>query len=348
MNLTTLRRLVLVGNIAAFGAAGAAAWHAFDSRPVPRDEKEWPKIFPVKPTATLDANNGLPPQPEFIAAVNWSQGEKPKPVTPDEKIDVPKVDPFKSKYRLNCVFVAEQKQESYAQLALTASGSAGFSVRVGEKIPEDPADRGSPKCTPWRLEDVTAASAEGSGKSTARFLNVDTEEEIVLELVTGMPGGSFVGTKTPTGGGDARQWQTARADGRPDENQPSRVIRLRADKVKGEYEFEFPDEEWDWLGEYGEKEIGKFATVAYKDGSGNPDGFTLKSVPPGSRLADLGFKAEDRVISVNGEKVNTTEQAVSVGKRQYEGGKNTFALKFLRAGKEVNYTFHAKKKKSGN
>jgi len=346
MNLTAIRRLVLVGNVAAFGAAGAAAWHAFDSRPAPRDEKEWPKLFPVKQAATVEAGPGLGPQPEFIAAVNWSQGEKPKPVSQEAVVEAPKVDPFKVKYKLNCVFVAEPKQESYAQLALTAAGAPGFSVKVGEKIPDDPADRGNPntKYTPWRLVDVYSASLDGSGKSTARFLNFETDEEVVLELVTATPGGSFASSKSSTGAGDSRQWQTARVDGKPVENQPSRINFLRVDKVKGEYEVEFPDEEWEWLDEHGEKEIGKIATAPYKDASGNPAGFTFKSVLPGSRAADLGFKAEDRIISVNGEKTNTIEQAVSVGKRQQEAGKSTFVVKGIRAGKEINYTFHAKKK----
>ena len=52
------------------------------------------------------------------------------------------------------------------------------------------------------------------------------------------------------------------------------------------------------------------------------------------------------MISVNGEKVNSTENAIAVGKRQHEAGTQSFKIEIERAGKVITKTYHAPKKKA--
>ena len=177
MNLTSLRRLVLAGNAVALLAAGASAWVSLEGRPAPRDEKEWPRLFPTKKAEGADLQSAGPgPKDEYARAVEWPQGDRPVEKGPETKVEAPKVDPFRTTYRLNGVFVSPSTFDSYAQLALVLpKDSPGFSVGMGERIPQDPGRTKSPP-TPWRLNDVRLGGVDGATKevrpSVAVFINV--------------------------------------------------------------------------------------------------------------------------------------------------------------------------------
>jgi hypothetical protein len=349
MNLTTLRRLAWVGNAAALAAAGAAGWFAWQTRPVARDEKEWPKAFPVKKGTPADLERAGPGARDlYTAAVDYPQGDKPPEKKPEaEKVEAPKVDPFKTKYRLNGVFASEKPYESYAQLLQTGLDRA-FSVLVGERILAEPtAIQENPALTPWALHRVSTGTRDPqtgiATSATATFVNVDTGEEQTLEV-------SFQGPGTLQGKPDLTSKVNFRADeeGKPPRNQTIRAIRgEKHNPAAGIYEWDIPEGETDFLLAWSEDEAKAVAAVPSKGPDGQPNGFTLKSVKPGSRAAEYGFQAEDRVISVNSVPVNSVENAVAVGKGQYEEGKASFQVKAIRKGKEVNLTFRAARKKEG-
>ena len=162
----------------------------------------------------------------------------------------------------------------------------------------------------------------------------------------GAGGGSLPGGGGAAAGGGAGIGEERPAGGPPEKDRPFRAVLKSRDAARGVVEWELPETEAEWIEFHAEDQASKISTVPAKDAEGRPDGFVLKAVAKDSRAAEYGFKAEDRVIAVNSERVNSTEQAVAVGKRQYEGGTSTFSVKVLRAGKEMNFTFHAPKKKA--
>jgi len=344
MNLTNLRRLVLVADVAALAVAGAAGWYSFQVAPaVARD---WAKIFPVRQaqTSVLQGQEVLPKE-EYTASITFPQGDKPVEVKASDAPPPPPVDQFKEKYRLHSIFKGPTMDTSFAQLS-TGQGSAAivFSVGLGSQIPSEPGALLDPvPVTPWRLNELRVP--EGSDPKTklrlpcaAVFVNVQTEEQQVLEMVVGnfafpditeIQKGPMVGKERPAG---------------PSAGQGFRGVKIHnADPAVREWQL--AEEELEYLDVFGSEEAKKVATVESKDAAGNPDGFTLKGVPAGSRAAEVGFKSEDKVISVNSEKVTSTADAMSKGKKQYEVGKTSFEIKVLRQGKEVNFMFHAPPKK---
>jgi hypothetical protein len=346
MNLTFLRRLVVVANLVALGFSGWAGWATVRDRPRPRDEKEWPRLFPVKPAVQAGLEQGGPaPKDEYTGAIRYAEGEKPVKAGP-EAAAPPPPDPFKTKYRLTWVIESDRsRMDSTAQIQVAGSPTdRPFSVRVGTRLPEDPfSDKSA--LTPWRLDDVSSGGKDPEGKSIlpsrAVFHHVETGEEQVLESAVQM--GSLQ-SGMPTGPGDGGPvlpgpFRNAGGGAGPSPDQPPQFRLVNRDPANPEWEVS--DDELDWLGVYSDEEAKKIATLS------GSDGITVKAVPKGSRAEAVGLKAEDRIISVNDEKVSSVEQAVSVGKRQYDGGTNTFSVKVLRAGKEHNFTFHAPKKKRG-
>jgi len=348
MTLTTLRRLVLAGNAAALLAAGAAAWHSLQVDSSPRDPKEWQKLFPVKTRSDALETKSPGGLDLYVGAATWPQGEKPLPKTEEKPEDrAPPPDPFKTKYTLCTVFSAEGGNpfDSFAQLRMKGD-ERPFSVRVGDLIPTDPWLWNSPP-TEWRLNDVFVAKAPDKDRNSpgrqvqAIFRHVSKDEVQILEssviLPRDLPSALDIREGTLPG-------QEEGVAGRPSKDQPIRIRLVSEDKDTGDVTWEVADGEVEWLGFYADDEVAQISAVPSKDAAGNPDGFTLKAVPRGSRAAQMGFIAEDKVIAVNGTPVSSTENAISVGKQQYEGGKSTFVVKVLRAGRERNYTFKATKK----
>jgi hypothetical protein len=345
MNLTNLRRLVLVADVAALAAAGAAGWYSFQTAPAVA--KDWAKIFPVRQaqTSVLQGQEVLPKE-EYTASITFAQGEKPVEVKPSDAPPPVKVDPFREKYRLHSIFKGPTMSTSFVQLADGPGSTATiFSVGLGGRIPAEPGAIKFPvPVTSWRLNELRVP--EGTDPKTkqplpcaAVFVNVETEEQQVLEMVPGnnielenpetQKGGQMIGVPRPPG---------------PTLGQTFQGVKVKAANA-GDVAWEIGEEELEYLDVFGAEEAKKISTVESKDGEGNPDGFTLKGVPAGSRAADVGFKAEDKVISVNDEKVTSTADAMSKGKKQYEVGKTSFEIKVLRQGKEVNFMFHAPPKK---
>ncbi len=251
------------------------------------------------------------------------------------------MDPFKSRYRLNGVFLGVSPFNSYAQLVLIEEKEPrGFSVGVGERIPVDPTTLQSPpQLTPWRLQAVRAGSWDAKGQPlpcVATFQNVDTLAEQVLDMIAG----NAVTLDNPS---EIKKEGIGHEDpsGKRPKDQPIRAVLIRADLAAGIMEWEVPEGEVAFLGDWGDDQAKMISTAASKDASGQPNGFTLKAVQPGSRAAEYGFKPEDKVISVNAQPVNSVEDAVSKGRSQYDNGTTIFQIKALRAGKEMNFTFHA-------
>ncbi len=342
MTLTVLRRLVASGAAVSLLAAGGAAWFALQADASVRPPEEWARLFPVKDRATSAVSAQSPaPMPEYMKVL-WVQGEKPKPVNADAKpVEAPPPDPFQ--YRLVAPFKGAGPEDDYAQIQpLVPPGAQAFSIRVGDRVP-DPAGDGKP-LLPWRLEAVSLAG-ERSSSSSALFRNIDTDEEKTLTTEIYRIGVLAVLPGAETGG--KTQGVGTRTAGVPPPDQPPRFLIDASDRAKGEIRIEVPEEEADFLGAHSDKEAGKISIVPYRDAEGNAAGFVIKGLSQDSRARDAGFKPEDRVIAVNGEKVDSTEQALGVGRRQYDGGTNLFVVKIVRAGKVMNFTFHAPKRKGG-
>jgi hypothetical protein len=221
-----------------------------------------------------------------------------------------------------------------------------FTLHVGERILQSPNDSKSPP-GPWRLDAVKCTSGDpsipGSAFTAAAvFHHIEDGREAVKTMEA-----ASESTLPPPDGppGDDSIFRRRDALGRPERNKPPRLALVRSDPATNTVEFVIPEEEVEWLEAWAGDEAKGVAAVPVKDENGNPDGFQIKSVAKGSRLEAAGFKAEDRVVSVNNEKVASTEQAIAVGKRQYDEGRSTFSVKAIRNGKEMNFTFHAPKKK---
>jgi hypothetical protein len=343
MTLTALRRVVMAANGLAILAAGAAAW--FSLRAEPAAARDWPKIFPAKRTdAGTNEVTGPGPKDEYTASLSWPQGPKPVPVDDTPKAPPPPVDLFKSKYKLNGVFLGRPDlAPSFAQL--TAEGvDRPFSVKVGERIQQDPtALQVDPVLTPWLLVDVREWDGRGpKSPCAADFLNIQTGDKQTLEMIAG----NVVSLDNPPSK-DIPPFGSVDPSGKPPRGQQIRAKPVRLDPANGVLEWNIEDAEVDYLDAWGDDQAREISAVTSKDAEGRPDGFILKAVKPGSRAEAYGFKPEDKIISVNGEKVVSTENAVATGKKQYEGGAKTFQVKALRAGKEMNFTFHAPEKKKG-
>jgi hypothetical protein len=342
MTLTALRRTVLAANVLAVLAAGAAGWFSLSAKPAAA--RDWPKVFPTKKTDGA-ANEVSRPEPkdQYTAAIDWPQGPKPVPVDNTPKVAAPPPNPF-SKYKLNGVFVGlPDKTPSYVQL--TAEGvDRPFSVRLGEQIKVDPtANLNDPPYTPWLLVEVYAWDGKGKEEPCrAVFQNIQTYAKETLEMkaanVPPLDNPNPI-ERPPIGILDP--------SGKPPRSQSVRARPVRMDPAAGVIEWEMEEPELDYLDAWSEDQASMISAVSTKDAQGNPDGFVLKSVKAGSRAEAYGFKAEDKIISVNGEQVTSTTDAVAKGKKQYEGGTKTFQIKALRAGKEMNFTFHAPEKKKG-
>jgi hypothetical protein len=338
MTLTALRRIVLACDLAALLAAGASGWYSFQATPA--EARDWQKLFPVKSSATSDVQDlGPGPKEEYTASITWPQGERPVEVKPDNTPPPPKVDPFKTKYHLNGVFLGRYPFNSFVQL--TAEGvDRAFSVGVGERIAQDPtALQSPPQLTPWRLNSVRAGGWDAKGlplPCVAVFQNMETFQEQTLDMIAG----NAVALDNPN---DEKKPGIGQEDpsGKRPKDQPMRAVPIRIDVAAGVVEWEVPDSEIEWLGDWGEDQAHSISIVESKDSAGRPDGFTLKAVAPGSRAAEYGFKPEDKVISVNSQPVSSVTDAIAKGKQQYDNGANVFQIKALRAGKEVNFTFHA-------
>jgi hypothetical protein len=354
MNLGTLRRLVLLGNAVALAAAGWAAWDSLQEKPAPRDEKEWPRLFPVKKSESTDfASLGPGPRDGYAAAVSWPQGDKPVPKAETTTVEEKRPDPFQTTYKLAGLFFAEGPEvPPYNTFVLLnkAGADRSFAVQVGTRIPEEPtANLKNKVYTPWLLLGAELArdkeGPEGrrvlESPTRAKFVNVETNEEQVLTLEPG----EIPVLSNPAAAATGPEIGTPAADGRLPPGQAMTARRLKYDLVQGVVEWEVAEQEIEWLGDYSDAEAKSVATVESRGPDGKPDGFVLKSIKPGSRADQYGFKPEDKIIAVNEEKVTSTADAVSKGKAQYETGRTTFQIKALRAGKEMNFTFHAPKKK---
>jgi len=347
MNLTALRRLVWAADAAALLAAGGAAWYAIGADAAPRDREEWVKLFPTRKSDSSKLVNEPGPYEIYKLAATWDQGPKAVKVeaTAGPVGPVAPPDPLQD---VTLVSVVQSTDGMLHSSATLRKDKTTFSMRVGECIPLDPNEPKSAR-GPWRLDEVRAASydpaTDRTTPSEALFHHVETLET-ALRKSESISGGSadlggHAGAAAAAGDGPIEH---ADADGVPRKDQAPVLRLVRADKEKGEYEYELPEREVNWLTHHAADEAKSIATTPVSEAEGG--GFRLKSVPASSRLAASGLKAEDRVIAVNGEKVASTEQAIAVGKKQYEGGTGTFTIKVERAGKVMNFTFHAPRKKA--
>lgn len=346
MNLSTLRRVVWCVGGAALLAAGGAAVYALDANPAPRDEKEWTKLFPVKKTDASKLVQEPKPKDEYTSAASWPQGPMPvKQAAVGEAPPPPPPDPLQG---VTLVSVAESSEGMLLSSATLAKDKVCFSMRVGECIPLDFKDPNSAR-GPWRLDRVTAGGFDTAGKTVrqdeAVFHHLDTMEEAVRKSDS-VRGASLETGKDGPGGPTAGDSAFERADptGRPPRNQPAVVRLVRIDREKNLEEYEVPEGEVEWLSNYASDEAKQISATPVSEKEGG--GFRLKSVPASSRLAASGFKAEDRVISVNGENVSSTENAIAVGKKQHASGTNSFVIVIERAGKVITKTYHSPKKKA--
>ena len=341
MTLTALRRTVLAANAVALFGAGASAWHSLRTVAKPKPADHWTQKFPARPPGSVEtAAVGPESVGVYLDAVKWPQGEKPRPKPKDDTPPPPPPDPFKTRYRLRGVFVAEDIFQSYA---LLLDKDAKVTVWVGRQIPLEPWRLDSP-LAPWRLDDLSLATAKVPCRAV--FHNTESGEEGVLEGDS--PGESFSFEGRPAGapgGGAAGAGPFGRGGG-DGAAAPAAIGRqVRNDPARGVVEWEISEEGLDWMDLHSDDELRNVAAVSGKDGDGNPDGLVLKAVPAKSRLYELGFRAEDRVVSVNDTPVSSTAQAVDVGKKQYEGGTSTFIVKVDRGGKILNFTFKPPRRK---
>lgn len=339
MTLTVLRRLVAAGAVLALVGAGGAAWFALQAEASARPPDTWTKAFPAEKKGSADlANQGPGPNKEYLDVL-WVQGEKPKKENPNEaKVEAPKVDPFQ--FRLLSIWATARREDGLAQIQPTAPPNApALSVPVGLRVP-DPAAGDGKALLPWKLEEIRLPTEKDP--AMAIFRNLDTDEERTLSAEPYKPG---LQATLPGAEGERKiDGVMGGREGVPPPDQQARFIRISEDKAKGTAEYQTPDEEVWFLENHSDKEVSKISTVP---ATGSQGGFVIKGLAADSHAKAAGFKAEDRVISVNGERVASPEQAVSTGKRQYEGGTSTFVVKIDRAGKEMNFTFHAPKKKDG-
>jgi hypothetical protein len=345
MNLANLRRLVVLGNVVALGAAGYAGWESFGTRPSPRAKEEWPKLFPVKQAAAEPDKAGPGPKDEYTAASGWPQGDKPvkAPEGPPPP-PPPPPDPLQG-ISLRVAFInGTYPVETYG---LFSKGDRCFAMAVGEYLPKDPGNaRTRREVTEWRLDDIRLGGPDPKGEKilpTVAVFHGPAGKEIAKEAMTHSE--KDLPSKAADTGGLPGEFATRQPGQKPPRDQPPRAVRVKFDPAKGEYEWAIHEDEGEWLDAWSDDEAAKIAAVPSKDAEGRPDGFVLKAVPAGSRAATYGFEAEDKVISVNGEAVASVEDAVAKGKRQHEAGSSTFIVKAIRKGKEVNYTFHAPRKK---
>jgi len=346
MTLTTLRRLVLVADALGLAVAGGAAW--FSLKAVPVAAKDWPKIFPVRPVQLADLQAAGPGAKEqYTASVNYPQGDKPVPVVAGTAEVVKPVDDFLTKYRLNGIFLGSTLDSSFAQLQTGPKESPmSFTVGLGGQIPaEIGTGQDSPPLTPWRLNELREAEWDAATKQVlpcaAIFIHNETFEKKTLEMVAGNPTPTLQAKEAPPGPGIG----VSRPPG-PRKDLPFRGRRIQTTNPN-EIAWEFSEEEVDFLETWSADQTSRVSIVESKDADGKPDGFTLKGVPKDSRAADIGFQSEDKVISVNNEKVSSTADAMAKGKKQFEGGTTVFQLKVLRKGKEMIFTIHAPPKKKG-
>ncbi len=344
MNLTNLRRLVLAADVAALAAAGAAAWYSLQAAPVAA--RDWARLFPVRAAQPADLQSAGPgPKEQYTAAVTYAQGDKPAPVVAGPAAEVVKVDDFLTKYRLNGIFLGSDIDSSFAQLQTGPKESAiTFSVGLGGQIPADlSTTQDPPPFTPWRLNELREAAWDPAAKRflpcAAVFIHNETFERKVLEMIAGNPP-DLQNKEAPPGPGIG----VARPAG-PRKDLPFRGRRILTDNPD-EVAWEVSEEEAEFIATWSSDQASRISIVESKDAAGNPDGFVLKGVPADSRAHDVGFRQEDKVISVNNEKVSSTADAMAKGKKQFEGGTTVFQLKVLRKGKEMSFTFHAPKKKN--
>ncbi len=339
MNLTALRRVVLAGNAVALGLA---AWstHGVLWAVEPLKERDWAALFPAKPANSAEVVAATKdPLADYLKDAGWPQGEKPKPPEPvAENTGPPPPPPLAQKYALRTVWEGATLFSSFAQLGRNGDANAmGISVRVGSVI-VGPDPKADPTDADWLLDNV---SLKPDGKVTATFRNLKSGERVTLEGAGMVATSEFKIAGAAPGGRDLQE-----AGGAPPAAAPRPVARLvRSDPVRGTWEWELPQEDADWFGGNLDDEAKKISTQVAKGADGQPDGIILKAVPASSRLSEFGFQGEDRVISVNDEKVNSVDHAIEVGKRQYEDGKGTFIVKVDRAGKILNFTFRAPPKK---
>ncbi|HEU4394284.1 MAG TPA: hypothetical protein VFS92_01885 [Planctomycetota bacterium] len=344
MNLSTLRRLVWCVGGAALLAAGGAAVYALDANPSPRDEKEWTKLFPVKRTDASKLVQEPKPKDEYTSVASWPQGPMPVKQGPvGEAPPPPPPDPLQG---VTLVSVAESSEGMLLSSATLSKDKVCFSMRVGECIPLDFKDPNSAR-GPWRLDRVRAGGFDATGQTVrqdeAVFHHLDTMEEAIRKSDS-VSDKSF-GASGP-GGAAAADGSIEKADpqGGPRRDQPPVVRLVRVNAEKNAEEYEIPEREVEWLNAFASEEAKQISATPVSAEEGG--GFRLKSVPASSRLAASGFKVEDRVISVNGEKVSSTENAIAVGKKQHESGTQSFVVVIERAGKLITKTYHSPKKKA--
>jgi hypothetical protein len=344
MNLTNLRRLVLLLDVAALAGAGAAAW--FSVKAAPAAAKDWQKLFPVRtvPSADLQAS-GPGPKEQYVASISYPQGDKPAPVVAAAAGPVVVVDDFLTKYKLNGLYVGATIKSSYAQLQFVQGGApVTFTVGLGCQIPaEIGTAQEFPPLTPWRLNELVETPWDPKSKQPTKcaavFIHNETGERKVLEMDAGNPI-VLQAPEAPSGAGIG----TLRQSG-PDRKQPFRGRQIQTgspDRI----EWEVAEEELDYLEVWSSDQVSRISAVEAKDDSGAPDGFVLKGVPADTRAYEVGFRQEDKIISVNDEKVSSTADAMAKGKKQFDGGTTVFQLKVLRKGREMTWTFHAPKKKA--
>jgi hypothetical protein len=346
MNLTNLRRIVLAADVLALAAAGTAAWFALDAKPLAA--RDWQKIFPSKAASSSSQAIDEPmAKDRYTSACAYPQGDKPVPIV-QAPTEAPKpVDDFLTKYKLNGIFLGSRLDSSFAQLVLAKEANpTAFTVGLGERIPAEIGTMAEhPPLTPWRLNELREATWDAAKKQAypgaAVFVHIDTMEKKVLEIMAGNPT-NILDSKEPPASGPGIG--VARTTG-PTKDQPFRGQRVQT-KSENEVEWIMSEEEVEFLGVHSGDQAGRVSIVESKDASGKPDGFVLKGVPADSRAHDVGFRQDDKIISVNDEKVSSTTDAMAKGKKQYEGGKSVFQLKVLRKGKEMTFTFHAPKKKA--
>ena len=338
MTLTLLRRLVLAGSGLSFLGAGAAAWFSLQSLPAARSQESWMEYFPVKKTGGGDGPEQRPaPVTEYLEVIKWPQGDKPVVKVENTNLPPPKVDTLQ--YKLTGVFVGESPLDSLAQIQGSSPPGPAFSLRVGEQVPADPGAPLGPVLD-WRLEGVKLGGAKIPASALFRNLETGEERSLTAEISSG---GADLLTAAGSGRGGGTDIGKPSPEGRSDPNLKPRYIPLPAetDAAKGNFAFEIPEEEAAFLQDYSAEEAKKVDVIA------SEDGLIIKGLAPDSRAKSMGLKVEDRVIAVNGEKVTGTDQALGVGRRQYDSGTSTFIIKVLRAGKEMNFTYKAPKKKGG-
>ncbi|MCZ6786494.1 MAG: PDZ domain-containing protein, partial [Planctomycetota bacterium] len=224
----------------------------------------------------------------------------------------------------------------------------------------------------WRAEPKLQHTYVTAGDDTREFstsikgnngvFRADADLATILADLPDVPetgkGGESTDGATDAGGEAEGDAATDAKKGDADPNEAETMVTAVADPVPADQprlfdrasrsgRFEPTEEGVAHLGKNFKNIIKDIQTATYKDKkTGKPKGLRVRRIRKNSIARQFGIQEEDVILSVNGQRVTSRSQTISVVRGEVKNKKTTLTVKILRHGREITQTYDTRDPKA--